>query len=87
MRQIKLELEFELEGTVLVCINDEGYDTSLITYGQQYVLDESRSLSLGYNKPFTCCVVIDNKNNRANLNRDRFITLEQWREQQINKLI
>ena len=31
----KIELEFELEGTILVCINDEGYDTSLITYMYQ----------------------------------------------------
>jgi hypothetical protein len=79
--QIKLEMNFELEGTILVCIDDEVYDKSLVTYGQQYVLDET------YTDCQTTCVVIDNHNNRATLNRDRFITLEEWREQQLDKLI
>jgi hypothetical protein len=79
--QIKLEMNFELEGTILVCIDDEVYDKSLVTYGQQYVLDET------YTDCQTTCVVIDNHNNRATLNRDRFITLEQWRDQQLDKLI
>jgi len=81
MKQIKLELEFELEGTILVCINDECYDTSLITYGQQYVLDET------FTSNEYSCIVLNNKNERASLNRSRFITLEEWREQQLDKLI
>jgi hypothetical protein len=81
MMQIKLEMEFELEGTILVCINDEGYDTSLITYGQQYVLDET------FTSNEYSCIVLNNKNERASLNRSRFITLEEWREQQLDKLI
>lgn len=73
----------------IVCINntyedgnnDEGYDTSLITYGQQYVLDET------FTSNEYSCIVLNNKNERASLNRSRFITLEQWRDQQLDKLI
>jgi hypothetical protein len=81
MMQIKLEMEFEFEGTILVCINDEGYDKSLITYGQQYVLDET------FTSNEYSCIVLNNKNERSSLNRSRFITLEEWREQQLDKLI
>lgn len=61
------------KGTILVCIDDEGYDTSLITYGQQYVLDDTFT-SNGYS-----CVVRNNKNERTSLLLLRFITLEEWR--------
>ena len=75
------ELEFELEGTILVCINDEGYDTSLITYGKQYVLDET------FKSNEYSCIVLNNRNQRASLNRNRFIKLEEWRDKQLNKLL
>lgn len=75
------ELEFELEGTILVCINDEGYDTSLITYGKQYVLDET------FTSNEYSCIVLNNRNQRASLNRSRFIKLEEWRDKQLNKLL
>ena len=75
-----VELEYEPKGTKLICVNDLGYDQRLITYGKQYVLDENFT-----SNEFTC-IVINNENNRATLNRHRFITLEQWREQQIDKI-
>jgi len=81
--QIEIGLEFELEGTILVCIDDEAYDKTKITYGKQYVLDDIYTTNNISNN----CVVIDNDGNRASLNRDRFITLEQWREKQLDKLL
>ena len=81
LKHIELKIDFELEGTILVCIFDEGYDKSLITYGQQYVLDEI------YSSGQNTCIVLDNNNNRATLNRNRFVTLEEWRDQQLDKLI
>jgi hypothetical protein len=81
LKHIELKIDFELEGTILVCILDEGYDKSLITYGQQYVLDEI------YSSGQTTCIVLDNNNNRSTLNRNRFVTLEEWRDQQLDKLI
>ena len=55
-------------GTILVCIDDEGYDKTKITYGNQYVLDEIYMT----NDKSKSCVVIDNDGNRASLNRNRF---------------
>jgi hypothetical protein len=87
-----MQIKLELEGKILVCIDDECYDKSAITYGKQYVLDETYTdnqyspTKMQYYLQKTC-VVIDNHNRRASLNRDRFVTLEEWRDKQINKII
>ena len=72
------------KGTILVCIDDEHYDKSSLTYGNQYVLDED---FIPKQRIDMTVIILDNNKQRAALNRHRFITLQQHREQQLSKIL
>jgi len=70
----------EPEGTQLVCINSDAYIA--ITIGKTYITQEEHNITGD-----KACIVVNDDNHWASLRRDRFITLQEYRDQQINKLI
>ena len=74
------KIYIEPEGTQLVCINDTAYP--FISIGKTYITQEEHNITGD-----KACIVVNDDNHWASLRRDRFITLQEYREQQINKLI
>lgn len=74
------KIYIEPEGTQLVCINDAAYP--FISIGKTYITQEEHNITGD-----KACIVVNDDNHWASLRRDRFITLQEYRDQQINKLI
>lgn len=73
------------EGDKVICINDESYainsgndSESFLTKNKQY-----RVTGIGHNH----IVVINNADKRTAYNLDRFISIAEWREQQIKSVL
>jgi hypothetical protein len=64
---------------IVVCINNELYPND-ITVGEQYCLLPFSNQSVVY-------TIINNNGKEFGYIKDRFVKLEDWREQQINKIL
>lgn len=64
---------------IVVCINNKLYPND-ITVGEQYYLLPFSDQSVVY-------TIINNNGKEFGYIKDRFVKLEDWREQQINKIL
>lgn len=67
---------------LVVCINDYAgeVDSEVLTYGKIYEVEQSLITTLAYD------LIADN-NKIVSVIKDRFTTVEQWREMKLNKLL
>lgn len=66
----------------VVCINDYAgeVDSEVLTYGKIYEAEQSLIMTSAYD------IIADN-NKTVSVVKDRFTTVEQWREMKLNKLL
>ena len=69
------------EGDKVICINDEAYagSESYLTKNKQYIIYNHRG--------YEFVTVINDSNKRNSYNRNRFISIAEWREQQIKSVL